>query len=70
VKAQPYICLVCKHRGHYYGRLVFPDELPPTDEQINAVADAGGSLAIPEPPKCPNHKKGYEHDLVPARTAS
>jgi hypothetical protein len=54
VKAQPYICLVCKHRGHYYGRLVFPDELEPGREA----------------PKCPNHKKGYEHDLVPARTTS
>lgn len=25
-RAIPHYCVVCKHRGQYYGRLVFPSE--------------------------------------------
>lgn len=42
-KAVPMVCLVCKHQGSYYGRLVFPQELEP---------DEAGVVTEPE---CPNH---------------
>lgn len=55
--ATPYVCPACRDTEAYYGRLVFPAELPPTDDQFNAVAEHGGAISTPEPPRCPNHKR-------------
>lgn len=62
--AVPMYCVVCKARGSYFGRLVFPDELPPTPEMWDAVAENGGSLVEPAPPVCPNHPAGTEPVLI------
>lgn len=51
-KAVPMVCLVCRDRGSYYGRLVFPDEMPAGDPW-KATAE------------CPNHAEGARPRLVP-----
>ena len=62
--AVPMMCVVCRTRGSYYGRLVFPDELPPSAEMYDAVAAGGGYIVEPAPLVCPNHPAGMEPFLV------
>lgn len=59
-KAEPWVCPTCRDEPEgYYGRLVFPEERPPSADRFEAVAENGGSIVIPEPPTCPSpaHRK-------------
>lgn len=65
-RPQPYVCPTCREiPDEYFGRLVFPDELPHPPEYWEAIAAGGGQVtADPVPPTCPHHIKVQ---LIPVR---